>query len=89
MTYCVELYTPLQSERGWALVDRRAVGTKRAADLCADALLRPHTRTETAYSARVTRGAFVQIETRDGRPVRGVDAPIHIVPSVGDLGVTP
>lgn len=97
MLYRVTLFKPHTHERCCLAVDSHVVGTLPAARLVASAMLKPLARRETNYSSRVTRAPYVQITTcpfgtkspLGGSQVESVEAPLMIVPSVGDLGWTP
>jgi hypothetical protein len=87
--YIVTLFTPDPHAPAWNAAQSDATRTLSGAERVADTMLEPHARAETSYSARANRGAYVNIETAAGRVVRTIEAPVRIVPSVGDLGWTP
>lgn len=93
MLYRVMLFVPNPKEGGWSLARETIVGTVRAAELQSQSWLIPEF--ESDYGARVRRFPFVSVyKKRDGLPsktdkVASFETPIHIVPSVGDLGWTP
>jgi hypothetical protein len=87
MLYEVALYEPNPYERCHEVTRRFTVGSLRAAELAAESLLKPHTRYETTYSARVNRYPWVWIAVKGSeRPLKTVDPELHYVPSVGELG---
>jgi hypothetical protein len=91
MLFRVKLYTANRYEPSHDLTDTRVVGTVRAAELCAEALLAPHRvhTTRDCYHRDVGRAAYVTVTDRDGIIRHMADAPVTIVPSVGELGYTP
>lgn len=97
MLYRVTVYKPARGERYFYPADSRVVGNLKVAKLVAREALKPYAAQETTYSARVTRRPYVQIHKVPfganhpfgGGKVATVEAPVTIVPSVGDLGYTP
>jgi hypothetical protein len=94
VTYEVLLFVWDGSERCHSVTDRRIVGGKRAGELCARHLLRSHTvvTTNGCYHRDTRHAAFVLVSEPGKpltKPVASYDAPVDIVPSVGELGWTP
>lgn len=95
MLYEVALYEPNPYERCHEVTRRFTVGSLRAAELAAKAILKPHKRYETTYSARTTRYPWIDIrsvakccgcDTKQSQPVKTIEPELHYVPSVGELG---
>jgi hypothetical protein len=78
MLYRVTTYTPNPYEPCHEATDSRLVGTRRAAELAAKSILRPHARYETDYSARTTRYPYCTV-----RPV----AKVYMGPDQGNLNL--
>jgi hypothetical protein len=98
MLYRVTVFKPARNERHLVASDSHVVGSLRAARLAARALLKPHARRETTYSARTnTRFPHVSICSVpfgakcafQGKQIESVEPELTYVPSVGDLGYTP
>jgi hypothetical protein len=87
MLYRVKLYTPSQYERCHEVTKTCVVGSKRAAELQAEAWLPP--TYETVYMANIKRFPIVYVHDIDDNLVDSYDTPINYVPSVGELGWTP
>jgi hypothetical protein len=88
MLYEVALYEPNPYERCHEVTRRFTVGSLRAAELAAESLLKPHTRYETDYSARVNRHPYVTSQPKGSEWQARVtyEPELHYVPSVGELG---
>jgi hypothetical protein len=90
MLYEVALYEPNPYERCHEVTRRFTVGSMRAAELAAESLLKPHTRYETTYSARVNRYPWVYISPITKNKVhmgaKCIEPQLNYVPSVGELG---
>lgn len=92
MLYEVVLFESDPYERGHRGTETRKVGSLRAAELLSESLLRsrPVVTTDGCYHRDVARGAWCgTFAPGKHRPVQTIDAPVHIVPSVGDLGWSP
>ena len=102
--FSVSLYMWDKHGYGANVVRRTIVGTRRAAMLAAESMLAPHAVTTTPWTAArdIGNAPWCTIHTGFREPgerkrhflmldhVRHhVDAPVAIVPSVGELGGTP
>lgn len=75
---------------GFNAKERRVCGSRRAAELCAESMLRPHrvVTTSACYHRDIGRAASVDIR-QGGKCLLSVMPEVDIVPSVGELGWTP
>jgi hypothetical protein len=91
MLYEVALHEPNPYERCHEVTRRFTVGSLKAAELAAKAILKPHKRYETTYSARTTRYPWVAVVKKgdNWQNMMTIEPELHYVPSVGDLGWTP
>jgi hypothetical protein len=93
MLYEVALYEPNPYERCHEVTRRFTVGSLKAAELAAKAILKPHARFETDYSARVNRYPWIEVVSKksngDLQRVKTIEPSLTYVPSVGELGWTP
>lgn len=84
-------------DRGTQFIESRVFGTERAAELWAASILPTTVTTNDCYHRDVGRAPSVRLETDIGRAadnlrgsfVRYIEAPVRIVPSVGELGWSP
>ena len=90
MLYEVALYEPNRYEPCHEVTRRFTVGSLKAAELAAKAILKPHKRYETTYSARTTRYPWVTINALESdtvkRWIKEVEPELLYVLSVGELG---
>lgn len=92
MLYQVILYKRDHLHGGHDATDIRSVGSVRAGELLGESLLRslPCVTTNANYHRDTARASWVAIfAPNERRPVATVDAPVHVWPSVGELGWTP
>ena len=88
--YQVEFFSRV-APHTWEVTETRRVGTLRAAELCAESMLRPHRVVTTQYNVGrdMGRAPFCRIAPMGKRGERDIEPECVIVPSVGELGWTP
>lgn len=90
MLYEVALYEPNRYERCHEVTRRFTVGSLKAAELAAKAILKPHAHSETWHSFKSARTPWIDVFTKskngERKRVAEYDPTLTIVPSVGELG---